>query len=468
MKKTKSSLGALCLLLLWLISPLFGEDSSLLTPGDVVTGPRTWLVPAGEIIFVNGVLGAANYYIGARGWAQIGTASIIENFELGFDWDPDGFPCNTLDHPYHGAVFFGAARSVGYSFKESLLFSSLGSLQWEFFMETERPSTNDFIMTSFGGAFLGEILFRASVEFLRPRENRPISFWGHTAGFLTSPPLWVNSRLYPKSISFHKGPSPLEYVALGAGLGNAQSRGEPDVRYNPLLFAEARYNRTREGQAVLPYDYFTVRAELEQIKTGDILKRIETNGILTGSSQPLFKADRSLSGLFASYDYMEGLWYDRFSDVGIGPGMLLHYENARQAVTFYSGIYAIFGAASARYALIYGDTPYEEKDETYNFGSELKNGAYYMGPGIMSRFELSYRRGFFSARAGLRQFWVHSVHATDANEWGYLIPLTVTVRPAPFLISFQYELIHRDSFYDDYHPLYNDAYTLKLFSGFTF
>ena len=466
MKKLISSLGALLVFTLWLFSLGYSDKTAEIPGSDVVKGPRKWLLPAGEIILVNGALGAANYYIGSRSWAQIGTASILENFELGFDWDPDGFPCNTLDHPYHGAVFFGIARSVGYSFSESLLFSSLGSLQWEFFMETERPSTNDFIMTSLGGAFLGEILFRTSVEFLRPREGRERGIWDHTASILTSPPLWINSHLYPKRISFYEGQSPFEYVAFGAGLGTAKSRGEPDMRYNPLLFVEARYNRTREGKGVLPYDYFTVRAELEQIKTGNILKRIETTGILTGSSGALFNADKSLAGIFASFDYMEGLWYDRFSDVGIGPGMFLHYENARQTVTFHSAIYAIFGAASARYALIYGDTPYEEKDETYNFGSELKNGAYYMGPGIMSCFELAYRRRFLSVQAGVRQFWVHSVHATDANEWGYMVPLTLSIRSGSIMASFQYELIHRDSFYDDYHPLHNDAYTIKMFTGF--
>jgi len=433
---------------------------------DVISGPRQWWLPAGEILLLNGVLGAANYYIGGRSWAKIGTASIIENFELGFDWDTDGFPCNMLDHPYHGAMFYSMGRSMGYSFWESSLFPLLGALQWEYFMETERPSTNDLIMTAIGGPFFGEILFRSAVELLRAPESGTNGVGVGLAAFIASPPLWVNRRLYGDKISFYEGSSPFRYVRMGAGIGNAQSRGRMEERYNPILFIEAQYDHDSGDGKVRPFDYFTFDAQAEQIKNGNVLKRIETNGILIGSRCPLFNADRSVSGLFASYDYMEGLWYDRFANVGVGPGMFLEYEKGATRWEVFSGIYAIFGGASARYALIYGDTPYEDKDETYHFGSELQNGAYYLGPGFMTLAHVSYSKKCFSLEAGLRQFWVSSVHATDANEWGYFFPVKLSVKTGAVMTSLEYEFIHRHSFYDDYTPLYNDAFTLKLLLGY--
>jgi hypothetical protein len=76
---------------------------------------------------------------------------------------------NYFFHPYSGAGYFNAARANGYTFYESVPFAFGGSLMWELFGENTLPSVNDLINTTVTGAFLGEITYRLSSDFLDDR-----------------------------------------------------------------------------------------------------------------------------------------------------------------------------------------------------------------------------------------------------------------------------------------------------------
>lgn len=95
-----------------------GEDS-VSSSDNFLKKNYDYYIPLIEIVILNGGLCAVNKYIGERGWANIGTLSIKQNFENGFDWDTDGFPCNMLDHPYHGSHYYAAARSSGNNYYNS-------------------------------------------------------------------------------------------------------------------------------------------------------------------------------------------------------------------------------------------------------------------------------------------------------------------------------------------------------------
>jgi hypothetical protein len=84
------------------------------------------------------------------------------NLRHGFEWDNDHFPVNQLAHPYSGNLYFNSARANGYDFWSSAPFVLGGSLIWEYFGETQRPSINDLINTTLGGINMGETLFRLS------------------------------------------------------------------------------------------------------------------------------------------------------------------------------------------------------------------------------------------------------------------------------------------------------------------
>ena len=77
----------------------------------------------------------------------------------GPEWDHDKFYFNYILHPYAGATYFMAARSCGFNFWRSALYSSIVStVGWEFGIEgfMERPSIQDIFITPIAGSCIGE------------------------------------------------------------------------------------------------------------------------------------------------------------------------------------------------------------------------------------------------------------------------------------------------------------------------
>ena len=102
-------------------------------------------------------------------FAQTTLNSLKRNFTDGMVWDNDFFITNMFAHPYHGNLYFNAARTNGLTFWESAPYSLLGSAMWEFLGETEPPAINDIIATSCGGMAIGEMTHRLSLTFLDDR-----------------------------------------------------------------------------------------------------------------------------------------------------------------------------------------------------------------------------------------------------------------------------------------------------------
>jgi len=94
--------------------------------------------------------------------------------------DGDRFLINQFGHPYQGSTYFASARINGFNFFESIPFAPFGSVMWEVLLEL-KPSINDFITTTIGGAALGEMLHRLFLEVDSP------SIGGTIGGFLISP-----------------------------------------------------------------------------------------------------------------------------------------------------------------------------------------------------------------------------------------------------------------------------------------
>ena len=77
----------------------------------------------------------------------------------GSEWDHDKFYFNYILHPYAGASYFMAARSCGFNFWKSALYSSIVStVGWEYGIEAfmERPSIQDLFVTPVVGSCIGE------------------------------------------------------------------------------------------------------------------------------------------------------------------------------------------------------------------------------------------------------------------------------------------------------------------------
>jgi len=120
---------------------------------------------AGIGIIVSNVFLNLNSRMGNQSFAEITFEDIWRNLSTNrwFWEDGDRFLVNQFGHPYQGSTYFASARVNGFSFYESIPFTSVGSIMWEVFLEPE-PSINDLITTSVGGIALGEILHRLFLE----------------------------------------------------------------------------------------------------------------------------------------------------------------------------------------------------------------------------------------------------------------------------------------------------------------
>jgi hypothetical protein len=169
-----------------LLAPRAQAQTALPDTLDTRTHPVRTL---GTITLVNGLVWSYDRYIRPGGGSgfRIGWNSWNESFENGFDWDPNNFSTNQFAHPYHGGLYFNAARSNGYDYWGSMGFAFVGSFQWEFLGETHHPSINDWVNTSVGGTALGEITHRFATRVRNNTATGSSRFWSEFGGFVIDP-----------------------------------------------------------------------------------------------------------------------------------------------------------------------------------------------------------------------------------------------------------------------------------------
>lgn len=81
----------------------------------------------------------------------------------GPEWDGDKWYFNYLLHPYAGAAYFMGARSCGFNFWQSFLYSAfISTVEWEYGIEAfmERPSIQDLFITPVVGSIIGECFYK--------------------------------------------------------------------------------------------------------------------------------------------------------------------------------------------------------------------------------------------------------------------------------------------------------------------
>lgn len=112
-------------------------------------------------------------------------------FKKGPEWDHDKFYFNYILHPYAGAVYFMAARTCGFSFWQSMLYSAIiSSVGWEFGIEAcmERPSYQDLFVTPVIGSLIGEGFYRLKRQIVdRDYEILGSKVLGHVCAFFLDP-----------------------------------------------------------------------------------------------------------------------------------------------------------------------------------------------------------------------------------------------------------------------------------------
>ena len=358
-------------------SQLVFNDSTMALP----TRKRPWQALA-EVTAINVGVQLFDRWALNSDFAQTTLRSLRHNFTDGMVWDNDFFITNMFAHPYHGNLYFNAARTNGLTFWESAPYSLLGSAMWEFLGETEPPAINDIIATTCGGMALGEMTHRLSLTVLDDRDHGFRRFLREAAAAIINPiqgihriisgDAWhVKNRNYryhdfneiPVDMSFSVG---WRYLADDGAL----FRGI----HAPYINMTLTYGTPVDGEKhTTPYDFFDLEVNSAfgggqpMVNTLNIVGRLWSTSILD---------KKDMAGEFGIYQHFN--YYDakpiedgssltpyRISEAaGFGPGFIfslpeMGYLSKMEQRFFVSGI-LLGGTKSDHFNVI-------ERD--YNMGS---------------------------------------------------------------------------------------------------
>lgn len=281
----------------------------------------------------NWISGREYIFTTRKAWSQ--------NLKDGFEWDKDPIQTNFFGHPYNGSFYFTGARAAGLTFWEAIPYTLGGSLAWEVFGETERPSMNDIFSTTFGGIILGEVTYRISSQILDesetgwPRLGRELlaAAVAPMRGFdrLVTRRAWADGAPGLRrrfEIAFNTG---LERVG-SIDFNNDIPAIEGEVAKVPVknaLMAAVQIDYgdylPNERGTLGPFDAFRLYAA-GNLNAANGLQGVQIygDGLLHGWSSWLtgdqgHDQDNNVIGFNATYDY-QGISQINLSGIGVGPG----------------------------------------------------------------------------------------------------------------------------------------------------
>jgi hypothetical protein len=278
------------------------SSAVLASPSRRPVPPERFFTAASEVALIELLPWAFDRYVTEDDFAFISTATVKENFKAGFGYDRDAFKMNQAAHPFHGSLYFNAARSNGYSYWESGAFTMAGSFLWECCMERTQPAINDIVNTTLGGMALGEMSHRLGVML---RDNRATGFkrlLRELSGTIVDPVGGVTRLLHGEVTGSFSNPDerfPSRFSVV-ADLGYRHVGADTTDPDQGILSLSAVYGDAFAGEIRKPFDTFWLEADVSS--TG--LSRVEARGILKGWELGDQTARlRHIFGVFQEYEY---------------------------------------------------------------------------------------------------------------------------------------------------------------------
>ncbi|MFB3131441.1 MAG: DUF3943 domain-containing protein [Rhodothermales bacterium] len=401
----------------------------------VCDGKKSVALAGVEVMSINTLVWAFNRFVTKVDHGYVTLESWKRNLREGFEWDPNHFSTNQLQHPYHGAAYFTAARSRGFSFWESVPFVIFGSLTWEYFGEPVRPSINDFITTSLGGAALGEITYRFSSMVLDNTATGSERTKREIAGFLISPIRGINRFLSGRTSRVYANPSgqtpshlssemTIGYRRLGEGRSLGGGDDQVFVDFNFI------YGALYEEEIEAPFDFFIFGLSLNYPEK-KLVGRAQVQGSLVVGD--LHRSDKSILMIsaFQHFDYFNSEAYE-FGGQSFSASLLYRRQLGGRWV-LHSALHLnglVLGATSSDYT---------EGNRDYDFGSGF-------GFKFLAAFERA-EREILTFRSG--SFWLHTLNGSDEDHLVHMAQLKLNV-PVTHRVSLGADLVvyERTSYVD--------------------
>lgn len=461
-------------LLLWLVyfllnSPLLTAEDTEIQTFDYT--PR-YSVGIGEVLGYNLIQSGFNRFVLDTTYSYISIDSVLDNLTSSWVWDSDTFLVNHVGHPYQGSVYYTAARSSHLNFYESAAATILGSITWEYFMENERQSINDLIVTTTGGTALGEMLFRFSDLVWHSRDSLLNRF---VSGFI-SPMTGINKNLFDEKTPSEK-PQPVHgEIITSASLMFAYAESESSViesssdipgidNFNlSINFAiDLKYGNPFSGNLKKPFDYFSFDLRSGFLNKG-LLLEFFSEGLIKGTSLYFENArsTESLIGLFLGLDFLYGADTINLGSNSIGLGYLQR-TNFRNDITLSMDLYLnfVFIGSSDYLILKYYDSLSSPVVERRNYS---------LGMGENIKFSMSLeKREYGSLSFDYMIYGLHILQDTVEDEGSDGYDLTGLLRiKIDKNISEDWRLGASFFMYHKYGFYYSSGNVTEFFTGLSF
>lgn len=391
---------------------------------------RPW-VALGEDVGLDILFHLLTRYVANEDYAHISWSSIKNNFETGFIWDNDNFKTNLFSHPYQGNLYYNAARTNGLNFWESAPYAFLGSLIWEMFMETQPPSTNDIIATTFGGIGIGETAYRVSSLILCEQSTGFERVVREICAGIVNPVRGVNRLIYGdawkitnKRYVDKEGTVPFHLEAsLGMKLLKDRSHDREDLTNVAMANFSLLYGNPFEIDGKTPFQFIVARLGFNLFSDQPNLCKAKFSASIWGLNHEYKSGNELFFGIFQNYNFYnsESLCSDdehvpfRIGEtVSYGPALLvqLPFANKKGFVSFsnyLSGI-VLGGALSDHYL--------------------FQNRDYNMGSGYSVRSEGSFIYDKFTFLAAFENYHIFTWNGYENKDYENIDPNYLDVQGA--------------------------------------
>lgn len=320
-----------------------------LTDTVVKIKPKPLLAFAEGVAINAGVLSWDYFLFDNRNWAKVTMHSIRENLKGSWEWDDDSFSGNQFSHPFHGSLFYNAARENGLSYGQSLIYPLIGSTVWELFCENNHPAINDFFSTGIGGSAIGEATHRISDLVFDNSKTGASRIFREVAGSLLNPVRGAQ-RLFSGDMFRvdHNNRGKREAAApyhfeVGFGDRHIAETGTPHpehgrkhsehIPFIDFTLAYGDHFNHLDGGRTKPFDQFNIHALLNVGNDQPTFSALEINGRIF-SSQHSAPHNWLLDwGLYQNYKYIDNYWKGSEMRPGNLPLM-------SEAASFGGGLYA--------------------------------------------------------------------------------------------------------------------------------
>ncbi|MCL2389562.1 MAG: DUF3943 domain-containing protein [Elusimicrobia bacterium] len=366
----------IALILLFCFANIYAQAPSVnasenIEKQDSQPSRNAWLNALWQGVMINAIVHGFGRCVARYDFSQVSYRDIGNNFRRGFVWDNDEFLMNQLAHPYHGGLYFAAARAQGLNFWQSIPFTVFGSWQWEFLCENNYPALNDFITTSFAGLAFGEVMHRLSALVVDESKRGGARLRREILAGIISPMDGFNRLITGRAWRHcndgrtarrHEETFRIDFSVYNRFVTDLDNNSDDDN--NIVLGITAVYGCPFEyRERFRPYDFFTFDLNFNVIGNEPFVPEATVTGALWGRRRGN-DTNAFFSGIFQHFSYYDQNSFRFTAPASVGWGILYRRQNENSPNFFTGGFHAnavFFSASGTEYYNVY--------QRNYNFGS---------------------------------------------------------------------------------------------------